>query len=126
MAPAHSASPPVQFDTIVVGAGISGLVFAHALLEAGQRVVVLEKSRGYGGRLATKRALDAVFDQGPPWFAVHDARASACLAPLLKSGVLRTWADGVIGWPRMNAVGAALAQGLDVRLESLVVRASRV
>ena len=43
-------------DTIaVVGAGLSGLLVAHTLRERGATVVVLEKSRGVGGRMATKR-----------------------------------------------------------------------
>jgi predicted NAD/FAD-dependent oxidoreductase len=48
----------------VVGAGIAGLLLARALKARGKDVVVLEKSRGFGGRLATKRVEAAVFDTG--------------------------------------------------------------
>lgn len=41
-------------QTVIVGAGISGLLCARELVARGLPVVVLEKSRGYGGRMATK------------------------------------------------------------------------
>ena len=39
----------------VVGAGIAGRLIAREMMARGEDVVVLEKSRGLGGRLATKR-----------------------------------------------------------------------
>jgi predicted NAD/FAD-dependent oxidoreductase len=39
----------------VVGAGIAGLLLARELKARGAEVVVFEKSRGLGGRMATKR-----------------------------------------------------------------------
>jgi renalase len=38
-----------------VGAGLAGLICAQKLQRAGYQVAVLEKSRGLGGRLATRR-----------------------------------------------------------------------
>ena len=42
-------------DIAVIGAGIAGLVCAQQLSQAGYSVLVVEKSRGLGGRLATRR-----------------------------------------------------------------------
>jgi monoamine oxidase len=42
-----------EFDTIVIGAGAAGLAAARALVDAGQRVVVLEARDRIGGRIAT-------------------------------------------------------------------------
>jgi len=39
----------------VIGVGIAGAACAHALLPAGHPVHVCDKSRGPGGRLATRR-----------------------------------------------------------------------
>ena len=49
------ASSCTRYDVIVVGAGISGLWAAKRLREAGQSVLVVEKARGSGGRLSSKR-----------------------------------------------------------------------
>ena len=44
---------PPQADVIVIGAGLSGLIAAGTLKASGARVLVLDKGRGVGGRLAT-------------------------------------------------------------------------
>jgi len=51
-------------DAIVVGAGLSGLVCARRLVEAGARVLVLEARSRVGGRLHTGALGDAVVDLG--------------------------------------------------------------
>ena len=53
-----------MWDIAVIGAGISGLVCARRLQQAGHRVVVLDKSRGVGGRVATRRLHNTIADHG--------------------------------------------------------------
>lgn len=48
----------------VVGAGIAGLAAARRLTAAGHNVVVWDKGRGVGGRVATRRIGDFAFDSG--------------------------------------------------------------
>lgn len=48
----------------IVGAGVSGLAAARALHQAGVAVTLFEKSRGVGGRLATRRVGSYTFDTG--------------------------------------------------------------
>jgi len=48
----------------IVGAGICGLSAARALKKAGAEAVVFEKSRGVGGRVATRRTDGFVWDTG--------------------------------------------------------------
>lgn len=59
-------TPTPQF--IVIGAGLSGLVLARELTHhyGPHSVKVLEKSRGLGGRLATRRGNSTRFDHGSP------------------------------------------------------------
>jgi len=113
----------------VVGAGIAGLLLARELKAGGREVVVLEKSRGLGGRLATKRTPDAVFDQGAQYFSAKSARFAAQVAVWHERGVVAPWpgasAHRWIGRPTMNALGRILAEGLDVRREAKVLGVRR-
>jgi monoamine oxidase len=56
-----------HFDTIVVGAGVSGLTAARLLHGEGSRVVVLEARDRMGGRVSTDRRFGLVTDLGASW-----------------------------------------------------------
>ena len=56
---------------VIVGAGICGLVAGRALVETGAEVVVVDKGRSPGGRLATRRVGDATLDHGAQFFTVR-------------------------------------------------------
>ncbi len=53
-----------MIDVAVIGAGMAGLVCAQQLKQAGYSVLVVEKSRGLGGRVATRRLHDIWADHG--------------------------------------------------------------
>ena len=55
------------FDTVVIGAGVSGLTAARLLAQAGQRVVVLEARDRLGGRTCTRRTDGFISDIGASW-----------------------------------------------------------
>jgi len=57
----------VVVDTIVIGAGVSGLTAARLLRQAGQRVVVLEARDRIGGRTCTERSDGFISDLGASW-----------------------------------------------------------
>ena len=63
----HTAGVRDQFDTVVVGAGISGLTTARLLTDAGQRVVVVEARDRIGGRVHTSRVDGRITDLGASW-----------------------------------------------------------
>jgi len=107
-------------DTLIIGAGISGLLLAQELTTRGQRPVIVEKSRGFGGRLATKRVGEAVFDSGAQFFTAREAIFQLRVAAWQHAGLVREWSPSVhrfIGQPAMTAVPKSLAQGLDIRRE---------
>lgn len=56
-----------EIDTIVIGAGVSGLTAARQLQRAGQRVLVLEARDRIGGRLHTARVDGVATDLGASW-----------------------------------------------------------
>ena len=66
-------------DVLVIGAGMAGLIAAAELQRAGRRVVVLDKSRGVGGRLASRRFDGATFDHGAQFITTRNPRFAAVL-----------------------------------------------
>jgi hypothetical protein len=70
-------SPYSMRDPIaIVGAGLAGCMAARTLADHGLPVTVLEKSRGAGGRSATRRERDgnSQWDHGAQYFTVRDPR----------------------------------------------------
>jgi len=69
-------------DAIVVGAGLSGLVCARRLTEAGADAIVIEARSRVGGRLWNGRVGDAIVDLGGHWLSVGQPRLLALAAEL--------------------------------------------
>ena len=59
---AAGAAPMLDYDAIVIGAGISGLYQLYRLRELGLRVLVLEAGTGVGGTWYWNRYPGARFD----------------------------------------------------------------
>ena len=121
-------------DCIVVGAGLSGLVTARHLAEAGLNVIVFDKGRSVGGRLATRRIGDARLDHGAQFFTVRTDRFAAQVNDWHARGLTRVWCTGFgendghdrwIGTDGMNSLAKDLARGLDVRVDHRVFAAAR-
>ena len=120
-------SAPV--DVLIVGAGLAGLCAARELQRAGRSVCVLDKGRGVGGRLASRRMGSAVLDHGAQYFTMRSVQARNLLAAWFEDGTLQEWARGfaLAGGGRkldevpryivpqgMNGLAKLLAAGLTV------------
>jgi renalase len=92
-----------MIDITIIGAGITGLTCAQQLQQAGKTVVLIDKSRGLGGRLATRRLAGTHADHGVCYLrAQGDDRADRLhprfqhwLDDLVAAGMLRIWTDGI-------------------------------
>lgn len=71
-----------MLDTIVIGAGLSGLVCARRLIAGGASVRVLEARDRVGGRLLTGNLAGATIDLGGQWVTAGQDRVVALAAEL--------------------------------------------
>jgi renalase len=133
-------------DICILGAGISGLSAAGVLHAAGRSVVVLEKSRGLGGRAATRRIDDTPVDHGAQFFTARTPEFLAQVRRWQEAGVCFEWARGFHHWaggtlrpaapddgaPRfacaagMTSLARAMAGSLIVEKETRVISIEQV
>lgn len=120
-----------SLTTIIIGAGIAGLACARRIADAGQPVIVLDKGRGLGGRLATRRTGFGSFDHGAQYVTARDPGFAAWLTRAGQAGRAGTWerggvaSDWWVGTPGMSALVRTLADGLDIRNSRHVTRIAR-
>ena len=130
-------------QVIVVGAGLSGLIAAHTLTEAGVRCLLLDKGRSAGGRLATRRfvvqgssgspsRVTARADHGAQFFTVRSPDFAELVHQWRRAGIVREWCQGFTaggdGHPRycaeagMNTIAKFLAASADIETGVTVTR----
>lgn len=80
----------------IIGAGLSGLTLARHLAPLAA-VRVFEKSRGLGGRMATRRVGEFRFDHGAQFFTARSASFRQFLAPFLAAGQVAPWQGRLLG-----------------------------
>ena len=128
---------------LVIGAGISGLIAAGRLTNAGLETLILEKDSTVGGRMATlnlsglsDRDLgSAAFDYGAQYFTVRDAWFTKLVDQWRADDLVVEWSRGFAagdgsyyadghpryrGQPNMAALTKYLADGLNIRLNMKV------
>ena len=122
----------------VIGAGLAGLSFAH-FLHHDAEVTLFEKSRGVGGRLATRRNGDFQFDHGAQFFTSRSDILQSLIEDADYSPHVEVWEPKVltlqpgekpfkrnwfephyVGTPGMTALPKRLAQDVQVQLSTRV------
>ena len=119
-----------MFDVAVIGAGMAGLSCARRLRQAGYSVAVVEKSRGAGGRVATRRVQGTRADHGARYLEPQGEAVQGLIDVLVDRDILKLWTDTVwefqggklsassnscyVAPAGMNAVGKYLARDLEI------------
>ncbi|MGB7892372.1 MAG: FAD-dependent oxidoreductase [Microcoleus sp.] len=119
-----------MFDVVVIGAGMAGLSCAQRLRQAGYSVAVVEKSRGAGGRVATRRVQGTRADHGARYLEPQGDAVQGLIEALVDRHILKLWTDTVwefrqgklsatasscyVAPAGMNAIGKYLAEDLEI------------
>lgn len=135
-------------DFLVIGAGLAGLAFASDIQKTGATVHLVDKGRGIGGRMATRRLREGEatvsVDHGAQFFTAREPRLKALVKEGMEQEWLGVWAegfplwkDGIIeqrpgGHPRyapfagMNDFAKRLGAGLDLSVGQTITEIRRV
>ena len=141
-----------MWDVVIVGAGLSGLACATTLKQAGQEnIVILDKSRGLGGRVATRRVENIPIDHGSPSIPQGSQQISdyqLYLDFLRSQDLIKPWPaaqiyqvkdnseprwdgsshpaeEGYTATVGMTAIAKVLADGLEIRRSQRVMKIQR-
>jgi hypothetical protein len=113
----------------IIGSGIAGLAAAQVLAAAGQSVTLIDKGRGVGGRLATRRSDWGPFDHGAQYLTARDPDFVLQLKQWCNAGAAARWdarfvrgapgaltpisAERYVGTPGMSAIAKQMATTLE-------------
>jgi len=81
-------------DVAIIGAGLAGVAAAGDLIAAGKSLLLIDKSRGVGGRMATRRHGDTRIDHGAQFFTARTERFQKLVEQLWMQGVIKIWSHG--------------------------------
>lgn len=115
-----------RLNVIIVGGGLAGIMAANTLKEAGiTDVLIVEKSKSVGGRLATRRIEEGKVDHGCQFFTSFTEPFQKYALIWQKNGWIKKWFGGT--HPRyfsvygMNSLAKMLAEGLNTKLNTKVL-----
>jgi len=114
-------------SVLIIGAGMAGITSGCALEAAGFDVLLLDKGRAVGGRMATRRIGEATFDHGAQHVSVRTASFAREMEALVRQGTANVWyrsesithpergmEDRYAGVGGMRRIPEALGEGLHV------------
>ena len=130
----------------IIGAGFSGLILANELKDF-FNITLFEKSRNVGGRVATRYSNLYEFDHGAQFFHAKSKEFIEFTNDLIAKSIVkrwdarfveiegnkildkRNWDDSFphyVGVPKMNSVAKYLADGLDVKLNTKIIKIDKI
>lgn len=112
-------------EVAIVGAGLAGLTAARQLQQQGLEVLLLDKSRGVGGRVATRRVDGLRLDHGLPYLEARGEVSQRLIESALAAGLIHPWHQfesllaggrrGYIAADGINTVAKWLAEGIPIQ-----------
>lgn len=127
----------------IIGTGLAGLSAAQTLTAAGHDVQLFDKSRGSGGRMASKRSDAGSLDLGAQYFTARDRRFVEVVQQWQARGWVEEWTPSLynsqagqlspspdeqvrwVGTPRMSAITRALLGALPVHFSCRITEVFR-
>ncbi|MEL6441779.1 MAG: FAD-dependent oxidoreductase [Cyanobacteria bacterium J06621_8] len=126
---------------LVIGGGISGLIASHVLQRNGLDATILDKGRGIGGRLATRRVNfpehgQGIFDYGVQNFSATDTEFKKLVDIWIQDGLVVQWSNVIYtaegnfqnseeilyrGVKSNRNIAKYLAKDLDIRTQTRIV-----
>lgn len=126
-----------QQNCLIIGGGLSGLVSAKILQSQGFVVKVLDKGRGIGGRLATRRinhsfSGEGIFDYGAQYVTAQSEVFREWVEDWLRLGIIERWdcdsrteedrkQPKYRGTKSIRSIAQYLASDLDVERQTKVI-----
>ena len=126
----------------IIGSGISGLSFAK-IFKKKVSIEIFEKSRGVGGRMATRRAYPYKFNHGAQYFKIKNSNFGDFLKPLINNKIIRPWnanyveiknkvvikrekwnydTKHYVGYPKMSSVAKFISKDSVIKFSCKIVR----
>jgi predicted NAD/FAD-dependent oxidoreductase len=99
--------------TVIVGAGLSGLYLGQLLSARGENPLILEKSKGLGGRVATRRIDEMGLDHGALFLDHHEYFSSLHMISTPSGDYLKGG---------MNALAKSMAKDLKIMREQRLAK----
>ena len=115
----------------IIGAGMSGMICARNLKDAGYEPIVFEKSRGVGGRMATRRTNEGLqFDHGAQYVTAKNKHFQSFIDRAVSEGYAAHWeVDGkntFVGSPSMNSMLGSVAKDISLKLNQEIKTVEKV
>jgi renalase len=129
----QSLDLPTPKSCLIIGGGMTGSIAGTVLHRQGISVAILDKGRGIGGRLATRRighpvSGAGVFDYGMQAFSVSEPQFQLWVDEWLAAGVVDRWdlphpagKTCYRGQQSSRSIAQHLAQDLDVRTQTQAI-----
>ena len=126
----HDEQQMEKPNIAIIGAGMTGVVCARNLKDAGYETIIFEKSRGIGGRMATRRTSEGLqFDHGAQYITAKNKHFQSFIDTAISAGCAAHWKieekSTFVGRPSMNSLLDSFVEGLSLKYNTEILRVQK-